>query len=382
MAETTPMMEQYRRIRNDLPPDTFLFFRLGDFYEMFFDDAKEVSSLLNLTLTKRHDVPMCGVPHHSSDFYLAKLIRLGKKVAICEQMEDPSVAKGIVRREVTRIVTPGTLLEDNLLESNRNNYLAGLTHDGKLFGLSFLDLSTGAVWIEESPNAAAIEDNLARYAPTECVVPAERAKEPLFRDFFRAGSPTVITPHDDWTFDRDAAHDVLLRHFKVHSLDGFGVNSAAAGLGAAGAVLHYVTQSLRRQIEHVRRVQVKNPADFMLLDEATISNLDLVDTTGAKKPVTLLGVLDSTKTHMGARLLRDWLLRPLTNLAGINARHDAVEFFTRDRKLLADLRDAFAEIKDIERLISRLNAGTGNGRDVRALGRSLGRLQVLFDQAG
>ena len=163
------------------------------------------------------------------------------------------------------------------------------------------------------------------------------------------------------------------------------MNSTAAGLGAAGAVLHYVTQSLRRQIEHVRRVQVKNPADFMLLDEATSSNLDLVDSAGAKKPVTLLGVLDSTKTHMGARLLRDWLLRPLTNLAGINARHDAVEFFTRDRKLLADLRDAFAEIKDIERLISRLNAGTGNGRDVRALGRSLDglpRIKAFFVGGG
>ncbi len=376
------MMDQYRRIRNDLPPDTFLFFRLGDFYEMFFDDAKEASQLLNLTLTKRHDVPMCGVPHHAADFYLAKLIRRGKKVAICEQMEDPALAKGIVRREVTRVVTPGTLLEDNLLESKRNNYIAGLAHNGKIFGIAFLDLSTGAFWMEESDDAVAIEDNLARYAPTECVVPADRMNDPLFKDFFRAGGLTVVTAHDDWTFDRDAAHDLLLRHFKVHSLDGFGVGEVSAGLGAAGAVLHYVTQALKRQIDHVRRIQVKNPASFMLLDEATISNLDLADDTGAKKGVTLLGVLDSTKTSMGARLLREWLMRPLTNFEAINARHGAVEALTKDRKMLLDLREVLTEIKDLERLISRLNAGTGNARDVRALGRSLENLPRVREIIG
>jgi DNA mismatch repair protein MutS len=376
----TPMMEQYRRIRRDLPADAILFFRLGDFYEMFYDDAKTAAPILDIALTKRGAMPMCGVPFHSSELYIAKLIRAGKKVAICDQMEDPSAAKGIVRREVTRVITPGTVLEDHVLESKKNNYLAGLIHAENGYGLAFLDLSTGAFWLEESASASAVEENLARYTPSECVVPFDRRDEPVFRGFFHAGSTTVLTGHDDWTFDTEAASDLLTRHFKVHSLDGFGLRECPLGLRAAGAVLHYVDQALRRRVDHVRHLRVKRADDYMLLDEATVRNLDLVD-----GPASVLGVLDGTRTAMGARLLRDWLVRPRLDLAEINRRHDAVENLVKLRATLADLREALGEIRDLERLIARLNAGTGNARDVRQLGRSLAglpRVKDLLIEAG
>jgi DNA mismatch repair protein MutS len=367
-------MAQYLRLRGELPADTVLFFRLGDFYEMFYDDAKEVARLLDLTLTKRQNVPMCGVPFHSVDVHLAKLIRAGKKVALCEQMEDPALAKGLVRREVTRVVTPGTVLEESVLESKLNNYLAGLCMDGETFGAAFLDLSTGAFWIEEGRGAAALMENLTRYAPAECVVPAEKNDD--YRRLLRDGIPCVLTGHEDWTFEFDAALDLLRRHFKVHSLDGFGCAGLTAGVRAAGAVLHYVQQELRRPIDHVRQLRVKNPSDFMLLDETTIRNLDLVEHR-AGPACTLLGVLDATRTAMGGRLLRDWIVRPLTGAAEIDQRLDAVESFTADRRLLLDVREAFAGIKDLERLIARLNAGAANARDARALGRSLAGLPAL-----
>jgi DNA mismatch repair protein MutS len=375
MAEaSTPMMSQYRRIRADLPADTILFFRLGDFYEMFFDEAKEVSQLLDLTLTKRQDTPMCGIPFHSADLYIAKLIKAGRKVAICEQVEDPALAKGLVRREVTKVITPGTVLEDHVLESKQNNYLAGLCIEGKTFGMAFLDLSTGAFWIEEAVSPVAVRENIARYLPSECVVPEDRKDD--YKDFFAPGSRTVLTGHDDWTFEADSAADLLKRHFKVHSLDGFGLQGCLPGLKAAGAVLHYVQHGLRRQADHIRQIRVKNPAEYMLLDETTVSNLDLVESR-AGVGCTLLGVLDATKTSMGGRLLRDWVVRPLTDAGAINRRLDAVEALVKERSLLLDLREAFLEIKDLERLIARLNAGTGNGRDVRGLGRSLAGLPKL-----
>ncbi len=379
MSET-PMMEQYRRIRRDLPAGTILFFRLGDFYEMFDDDAKTAAPILDIALTRRQALPMCGVPFHAAELYIAKLIRAGKKVALCDQMEDPGAAKGIVRREVTRVITPGTVLEDQVLESKKNNYLAGLMHAGSGYGLAFLDLSTGAFWLEESASASAVEENLARYAPSECVVPFEHRDDPAYGRFFRPGSATVLTGHDEWTFDSEAASDLLTRHFKVHSLEGFGLRDCPLGRCAAGAVLHYVGQALRRRIDHVRHLRVKRAADYMLLDEATVRNLDLVD-----GPASLLGVLDGTRTAMGARLLRDWLVRPRLDLAEIVRRHDAVENLVQRRATLAGLREALGEIRDLERLVARLHAGTGNARDVRQLGRSLAgvpRVQELLAEAG
>jgi DNA mismatch repair protein MutS len=386
MSETsTPMMQQYRRIRNELPPETLLFFRMGDFYEMFFDDAKVAAAILDIALTKRQGIPMCGVPYHSSDNYLSRLIRAGKKVAICEQMEDPATARGIVRREVTRVVTPGTVLEDQVLDARRNNYLAGLMTAPQRLGIALIDLSTGAFWFEEASDAATLRENIARYQPSECIVPAEKKDDPSIAEILSAVPATAITPYEDWTFDYDAAHDYLLRHFKVHSLDGYGISGATSGVCAAGAVLHYVAQQLRRPVEHVRQIRVKNPSSYMLLDEATIRNLDLIDSAAKAPggvPASVLGVLDTTKTSMGGRLLRDWLIRPLAERAPLEARLDALDGLSKTRTHLHDLRETLGDVKDIERLIARLNAGTGNARDVRALGRSLTALPELVRVAG
>ena len=383
-AETTPMMKQYRQIRSEQPEDTILFFRLGDFYEMFFDDAIKAAEILGISLTKRHKVPMCGIPYHSSAGYLAKLIRAGVKVAICEQTEDPAQAKGIVKRAVVRVITPGTVLEEQVLDSNRNNFLAGLHQaDGK-YGLSLLDLSTGEFWLEEAETEEAVIDNLVRYAPAECIVPDDEEMGEGYRHIFHDGLGTILTPYDEWTFENDAAYDNLIRHFKVHSLEGFGCEGQKAGIGAAGAVYHYVKNQLRNDVDHIHHLRVKNPADYMLLDEATIANLELV--AGANpmhkgKAPTLLNVLDDTKTAMGGRLLREWILRPLTHSAGIQMRHDIVEAMIGDRAAFRALREKLGQVKDMERLIARMNTGSGNARDLRAIAQSLGALPAVREQA-
>ena len=373
----TPLMGQYRRIKSELPAGTLLFFRLGDFYEMFYEDAREASRLLDLTLTRRQQVPMCGVPYHSAEMYLARLIKAGRKVALCEQMEDPATAKGLVRREVTRVVTPGTVLEDQVLDARRNNYLAGLCRAGDTFGLAMLDLSTGEFWIEEVSSPAALQDHLARHTPSECVVPEALRDDPALAPL-RAASALLLTVREDWTFAPDFAQDLLQRHFQVHSLDGFGGAACPVAVRAAGAVLHYVTDELRRAAGHVRGLRVKAAADYLVMDEATMAHLDLVPSRAAASDApTLLKALDVTATPMGGRLLRDWLTRPLTACAEIGRRQDAVAALAGDRALLRDLREQMAEIRDLERLIARLGAGGGNARELQALARSLGLLPAL-----
>jgi DNA mismatch repair protein MutS len=375
--KTTPMMDQYRRIRRELPENTILFFRLGDFYEMFMDDAKEAARILDITLTKRHDIPMCGIPYHAAEGYLAQLIDAGKKVAICEQVEDPAAAKGIVKRAVTRIVTPGTILDEGTLDRTKNNYLAGLVREGERFGLAMLDLSTGAFWIEESSSAEALSGNLARYAPQECIVAEASADDAVILPILGSTLKTVC---EDWTFESAGAEDFLLRHFKVHSLKGFGCENSPLGLRAAGAVLYYVNTGLRRNLAHVRRIQVKNPDDYLLLDETTVMNLELIAPLNPARQgpkATLLSVLDTTRTAMGARMLRDWIVRPLSDLAAIHARLDAVQAFTANRTLLAEMRELLGEMRDLERMMSRLGSGGGNARDLRAVGESLDQLPKL-----
>ena len=377
----TPLMGQYRRLKSELPPGTLLFFRLGDFYEMFYDDAVEASRLLDVTLTKRQQVPMCGVPYHAAELYLAKLIKAGRKVAISEQMEDPATAKGLVRRDVVRIVTPGTVLEEQVLDARRHNYLAGLCHAAGVFGLAMLDLSTGEFWIEQFTSPAALGDALARGAPSECVVPESLRASAELAALFPDGGPLrsgELTVREDWTFELDFGRDLLQRHFRVLSLDGFGCAGQPVALRAAGAVLHYVTDELRRNASHVRALHVKMSADFLVLDEGTLAHLDLVPTRSAAAGApTLLGVLDQTATPMGGRLLRDWLTRPLARRAAIVARQDALEVLTRDRGLLYDVRTQLADIRDLERLIARLGAGGGNARELQALARSLAALPAL-----
>lgn len=376
--KTTPMMLQYRQLRKGVPDDTILFFRLGDFYEMFFDDAKEAAGILDITLTKRQGLPMCGVPYHAAEGYLARLIRAGKRVAICDQVEDPSASKGIVKREVTRIVTPGTVLEDQVLDADRHNYLAGLYHDGHRYGLALLDLSTGAFEVEEHEDPASLRDLLIQYAPSECVLPEEARDHDAYRQVTGAQPAFLVSGHDDWTFDNDTAIDLLTRHFKVHSLEGYGCADSGAGVCAAGAVLHYVSRELRRTVDHVRSLRVRLGQQHLLLDETTVRNLDLLPPANSSQgsKTCLLKVLNATRTAMGARLLREWMLRPLTNTQQLASRHDAVSAFTGDRLLLQDTRETLGHVRDLERLTARLNTG-GNARDVRAVAESLKVLPAL-----
>jgi DNA mismatch repair protein MutS len=380
----TPMMRQYRRVRGEVPPDVILFFRLGDFYEMFHDDARIAAPILDIALTKRNDMPMCGVPYHAVDGYLAKLIRAGKKVALCDQVEDAATAKTIVRREIVRVVTPGTALEDGVLDAGRHNYLAGLARPkpGGPVGLAVLDLSTGLFAGEDVAGADALRDALRRLAPSECVVPEDLAGDAEFLTAFREMRGMQVTTREAWTFAYDTARELLTGHFRVHSLDGFGCEGRRAIVGAAGAVLHYVRETLRRDVAHVRAFQVREASEFLALDETTCRNLDLLGEGREREGVSLLAVLDATKTAMGARLMRDWLRRPLADLGRIRERHEAVEALVRERGMLRGVRDALTPVRDLERLMARIGSGTGTARDVMAIRTSLEGLPALRAAAG
>jgi len=377
MAEKlTPMMRQYMRIKSELPEDVILFFRMGDFYEMFFEDAKRASGILDIALTKRANVPMCGIPHHAADGYLARLIRSGSKVAICEQMEDPSEAKGIVKREVTRIITPGTITEDTILDARQNNYLAGVCKKGKKFGYALLDLSTGNFICSEVDSSSEVWDILIRFAPGEYLLPSASVNDPDIRAGISPDQATRITSCEDWTFEYDAAYDYIKRHFNVHSLEGFGCEGFNALTGAVGGVLFYVKEDLRRKVDHITSLQYRNAENYVTLDETTCRNLDLVNLPG-KTGMSLLKILDVTKTSMGGRHLRDWLLHPLRSVEQIKARHDAVEAITKDRILQHELLERLSMIRDIERIIIRIDSGSGNARDMVAIAQSLRTIPLL-----
>lgn len=367
----TPMMAQYRRLRAGLPVNTILFFRLGDFYEMFGEDAIRAAAILDIALTRRQAIPMCGVPYHAADSYIAKLLAAGLKVAVCDQLENPATAKGLVRREITRVVTPGTRVEDELLESRQHNWLAGLYATGSGWGLAMLELSTGEFWVEETPTGETIRELLAKYCPAEIVVPDDASEWPLPDSI--QGSAPMLTRLDAWRFDPATARDTLLRHFGVVSLDGFDCEGAPAAVAAAGAVLHYVTADLRRSAAHIRTMYRRRSSDDLVLDEATVAHLELVSSRSGPAGPTLLRVLDVTCTPMGTRRLRDWLLRPLAHRAAIETRHELVAALTTHRDTLRRLRDALSGIRDMERIVARLGGG-GTARDARALADSLRRL--------
>ena len=369
--ELTPMQRQYRAIKRELPPGAILMFRLGDFYEMFGEDAVVASPILGATLTRRAGQPMCGIPYHALDAYLAKLIRAGKTAALCDQMEDPrTVKKGaIVRREVTRIVTPGTITEDGLLDADANCYIAAVSGHG----LALLDLSTGEFAVEPFDSAEKLADALARYTPAELVLPKPDEEEdgdrPVAADLQSAAKNTSYA--EAWTFSLDAAREELLRHFNVTALDGFGLEGKPDLVCAAGALLHYVHVTLRHAVDHVRSVRIRESADFLALDAGTIRHLALLPGDGVAKEASLLGVLNVTRTPMGARRLAGWIRQPLRRADAVNARLDAVEAFVKDRISLSTLRERLGGVRDLERLIAKVDSGRANARDLRALAASL-----------
>jgi DNA mismatch repair protein MutS len=359
----TPMMRQYQEIRRGLPPNTILLFRLGDFYEMFFDDAREASSVLNVALTKRNDVPMCGVPYHSARAYVAKLVEAGKRVAICDQIGEVTPGK-LVRREVSRILSAGTL-DDFGLEENRNNYLAAVC-PGKTTGLAWMDLSTGEFRLAELAGDAALADQLSRLQPSEILAPDNAGENFAFEP----------TPHDAFAFDLLQAGDLLRDHYRVQSLDGFGCAGIPQAIRAAGALLHYVTRSLRRDAAHLAPPKPWHAEGYVLLDAVTQANLELVESRSTEG-TSLRGAIDRTLTPMGARLLREWILHPLRDLERIHDRQELVAAFHDDPPRLAAVRDILRDIRDMERALARLSLASGNARDLASLRTSLALLPPL-----
>src|SRR5882724_12035556 len=375
---TTPLMRQYTAIKKE-HPHALLFFRLGDFYELFFDDAVVASRELQITLTSRNkekgiSVPMCGVPYHAAENYIGKLIRKGFKVAICEQVEDPRLAKKLVRREVTRVVTPGTAA-DSSLSSEENNFLAAVARIGDRAGFAALDLSTGEFRATEflgEDAAKRIQEEIQQLRPKEVLYGSQA---PLFEasSVGRAPSPARLstaagyaeTPLDDWIFAPDHAIPLVENHFGVLSLEGFGLSGKPAAASAAGAILYYVRSTQRGTLDHVDRIGFYERQDCLALDTVTVRNLELIEPlfANADAGTTLFRAIDATVTPMGKRLLRSWLLRPSISLPEIDARLDAVEAQVKETVSREELRRGLDGILDLERLLSRVTLETANPRD-------------------
>ena len=371
------MMQQYQSIRRTLPAGSLLLFRLGDFYELFFEDAKIAAPILNVALTKRNGMPMCGVPFHAAESYIGRLIKAGHRVAICDQTSEPRPGK-IVERKVTQIISPGTVSDFHLLESSRNNFLAavapaaksgGLGGQKERYGLALLDVSTGEFRVTELSSFGALEDELARFAPAEILVADSRPD--LIRRIPRSSA------YDSYTFELDHATYILREQFAVQSLDGFGCGDIPAAVGAAGAILHYLRHELRRETAHIRALGVFLSDQYVSIDVATQHNLELIGSTRQHPDTSLLAALNRTVTPMGGRLLRQWILKPLRSLGSIRQRHEMIQQFLDQSFLLNAVRGALTEIRDVERTLGRLSQGSGNARDVAALRVSLEALPDL-----
>jgi len=372
--EITPMMAQYRRIKSELPADALLLFRLGDFYELFFEDAQLGAQLLNVALTKRGLAPMCGIPYHAANNYIARLLKAGKKVAICDQVNEARPGQ-LVKREVTQILSPGTHFDDRILTAENNNYLASVYRADQTHGLAVVDLTTGDFKATEIQEESALLNELDRLRPAEIVVPAEASS---LRSLLQSAFP-ILTGCDDWVFAPETAQFTLRDHLKVASLDGFGLANRSAAIGAAGAVLHYLIHNLRRDVAHLTRLSFYQRADYLVLDAVTLRNLEILEPLRAKTPraACLYSALNRAVTPMGARRTRDWLSQPLATIDPIQKRQEAVGCWIRHSSRLEQFRLCLAEVRDLERTISRLSVGTGNGRDLAALRSALEQLPAL-----
>jgi DNA mismatch repair protein MutS len=382
LPTVTPLMRQYHSIKQQVP-GMLLLFRLGDFYELFFEDAVLAARELEITLTSRNKekgaaIPMCGVPYHAAESYIARLIQKGHRVAICDQMEDPKLAKKLVKREVTRVITPGTAMDATLVRPRENNYLAAVARAGPRTGLAYVDVSTGEFRVTEMEPGelpAALESLGAR----EVLFPAEL---PLLNG---DGGPAryVRTELEDWIFTPDYADRTLREHFKLLSLDGCGLANRPAAVAASGAALHYLRDTQRGALDHLDRPTFYDRSAFLVLDSVTVRNLELVeplfaaDAGGPQPAATLLAVLDLTQTGMGARLLRQRLLRPSLDRAEIEQRLDATADMLAQTILRAEIRKQLAGILDIERLLAKVTLGSAGPRDMLALGRSLEKIPGL-----
>ncbi|MCK4785423.1 MAG: DNA mismatch repair protein MutS [Desulfobacteraceae bacterium] len=379
MAKATPMVQQYLSIKHNYP-DAILFFRMGDFYEMFFEDAKVAARILEIALTSRNKkdeeaIPMCGVPHHAAQSYVAKLIEHGFKVAICEQVEDPAKSKGLVKRDVVRVITPGLVLDTEILDSKSNNFLMGLYLWQGSLGIANLDISTGTFKVTESSEFDEVFDECRRVEPRETLIAESQREEPQVEALIHGLNQTSICFLKDEIFELESSRARLLRQFKTSSLEGFGCNEWQAGIAAAGGLLRYVDETHKGDLVHVTGIVSYSLSDFMVIDEATRRNLELFETirTGARRG-SLLGVMDCTVTAMGGRKLRTWLQYPLLDLGKIQQRLDSVEEAKENLLVRRSLREAMDEIYDLERLNAKIALDRCNARDMVALKRSIERL--------
>ncbi|HMX41453.1 MAG TPA: hypothetical protein PKD78_14050, partial [Saprospiraceae bacterium] len=371
---TTPLMQQYLSVKTKYP-DAILLFRVGDFYETFGEDAVKASQALGITLTSRNnggsDVELAGIPYHAMERYLPRLVRAGYRVAICEQMEKPIPGK-VVRRAVTEVVTPGVTTDDALLQHNDNNFLATVAYGPHgCFGLAFLDISTGEFFVSEG-DAASTDKLLQSFKPAELILPKSRVRE------FAAqyGDKFYTNTLEDWIFTRDFGREKLLTHFQTASLKGFGVEDLDLGQAAAGAALHYLAAMENTRLAHIVSISRLQTERYVWLDRFTIRNLELIS-SNHEQGTSLLQVLDHTVSPLGARLLRKWVLLPLTSLAQIQERQEAVQFFVKNPDVVADLEPHVRHIGDLERLMSKTAVGKISPREAMQLRRALMAIEVV-----
>ncbi len=390
MAELTPMMKQYFEIKKDYP-DTLLMFRLCDFYEMFFEDAKIGSRELELVLTGRdcgqeERAPMCGVPFHSVDSYIARLIAKGYKVAICEQLEDPALAKGIVKRDVTRVLTPGTVIESTMLDESKNNFLGCVCVSKDSVGICFADISTGAVHVTSFPKKNCerkIINEFGRFAPSEILFNSASLKMNALTEFVRNRLMATVEVLDDECFDTSANMSLVMKHFDVKNFADIGIENDESALNALGASLSYLKSVQKTNLDNITEVDYYGESNFMRLDVSTLRNLEIVETMrNREKRGSLLWVLDKTKTSMGKRMLRSWLEQPLLNLPKIVKRHNAVAELLENSSVREDIIEQLSGCQDMERLITRIVYGTANARELRALCATAQRLPQIKSLVG
>jgi DNA mismatch repair protein MutS len=378
--QQTPLMAQYFRIKK-ANPDTILLFRVGDFFETFEEDAKTTSKVLGITLTKRangaaEDVPLAGFPFHAIDTYLPKLVRAGYRVAVCEQVENPKFAKGLVKREVIEVVTPGVTLSDKLLDHKKNNYLMAINIDENLAGVAFCDISTGDFHTYEVTSNR-LGEQIELISPSEILV-SRKDKEILFPVVNRINSSIRISRMEDWIFNIDYTKELLLNHFKTVTLKGFGIENLSAGIVAAGAVLNYLQDTQKSNLSHLNKLSVYNPSEYMILDHSTKRNLEITYTMQeGSREGSLISILDKTETAMGGRLLKKWVSAPLRNLEPILKRQESVEELFIEKKYRKDIIEHLKEIGDLERLISRVSTGRATPRELIAIKSSLKKIPAL-----
>ena len=371
----TPLMKQYYGIKAKYP-DALLLFRVGDFYETFSEDAVRASAILGIILTRRANgsgtfIELAGFPHHSLDTYLPRLVRAGMRVAICDQLEDPKLTKKIVKRGVTELVSPGVSYSDKILEHKKNNFLAAIHSDGKTTGIAFIDISTGEFLIAEGDSVYA-DKLLQNFSPCEIIYSKLKKKE-----YGEQLSPRFYSfPLDEWIFQEDYAKETLLKHFGMVSLKGFGIDEMSLGIIAAGAALHYVSDTRQDQLKHISGISRIEEDKYVWLDKFTIRNLEIVSPSG-ENGVSLIEVIDYTQTPMGGRLLKRWLLLPLKDVRAIEERQEAVYFMLQKNDFSAGLSAHLKQVGDIERLISKAALGKISPREVQQLRRSLEMVQLI-----